>query len=275
MKIDTNFFKSGTAIKTNAKLLESVQEYLDVTQYLRQLFDVEMPWYRGVSHSKYDLIPKVYRDHLWNRHENFEWWLFGDFNHRARPFIRDHHLYSLWDWYFTMQHYGLPTRLIDWTEGSLIALYFAVRKPENTYTPSVYFMNPYWFDEFVYEKDKLEGMVYNTEDNIISKELRSYLLSYLGGGEEIPKQPLCIEPPSINYRIQAQKSVFTIHGTLINPFKILARDNEKAQIVKIRFATKKAEYIKCQLYKIGITEGTLFPDLEGLARDIKYERGIE
>jgi len=97
MKIDTKFFKSGTAIKTNAKLLENVQEYLDVTEYLRETFDVEKPWYRGVSHSKYDLIPKVYRDRLWQRHENFEWWLFVDFTNRARPFVSDHHHYSLWN----------------------------------------------------------------------------------------------------------------------------------------------------------------------------------
>ena len=274
MKIDTKFFKSGTAIKTNAKLLGNVQEYLDVTEYLRETFDVEKPWYRGVSHSKYDLIPKVYRDRLWQRHENFEGWLFVDFTNRARPFVSDHH-YSLWNWYFTMQHYGLPTRLLDWTEGSLTALYFAVGDPENTYTPSVYFMNPYWFDEFVYKKDEGEGMVYNTDDSVISEEHRSRLLSYIGEGEEPPKSPLCIEPPSIDCRIQAQKSVFTIHGKLINPFRILARDNDKAQIVKIRFATKKAKYMKQQLYGMGITEGTLFPDIEGLARDIKYERGID
>ena len=174
-----------------------------------------------------------------------------------------------------MQHYGLPTRLLDWTEGSLIALYFAVREPDNTYIPSVYFMNPYWFDEFVYKKNEGDGMVYNTDDSAISEDHRSRLLSYIGEGEEIPEHPLCIEPPAIDSRIHAQKSVFTIHGSLTNPFKMLARDNEKAQIVKIRFSTKKSKYIKHQLDGMGITEGTLFPGIEGLVRDIKNERGID
>ena len=275
MKINSQSFKGIAGIKTNVRLLDNVQEYVDVIEYLRETFDVDKPWYRGVSHAKYELIPKVYRDRLWERHENFEWWLCVDFENRARPFIPNHHDYSEWDWYFTMQHYGLPTRLLDWTTGSLIALYFAVKKPEKCFIPSVYFMNPYWYDEVVYKKKKNEGMVYNTDINAISDEHNARISSYLGMRRESPSFPLCIEPPAIDIRIHAQKSVFTIHGKYVNPFKIVARDNEKAQIVKIRFSTKKAAFIKHQLDGMGITEGTLFPGLEGVSKDLKWERGIE
>jgi len=73
MKIYTKLFKKGAIIKTNVKLLEGVKEYLDVTEYLPETFDVDKPWYRGVSHAKYALIPKVYRDHLWYRHKRGRW----------------------------------------------------------------------------------------------------------------------------------------------------------------------------------------------------------
>ncbi len=274
VKIDSKFFKRIAGIKTNVRLLNNVQEYIEVIDYLRESSDVGKPWYRGVSHAKYELIPKVYRDRIWHQHEDYEWWILVNFENRARPFISDHHFYCAWDWYFAMQHYGLPTRLLDWTEGSLIALYFAVRKPEETYIPSVYFMNPYWFDEAVYKKEEGDGVVYSTDANAISDEHDSRLSSYLGTWRESPPFPICIKPRVINNRIHAQKSVFTIHGKYFNPFRIVSRDNKNAQIAKIRFSTKKAAYIKNQLDGMGISEGTLFPGLEGLSRDLKHEFGI-
>jgi len=66
-----------------------------------------------------------------------------------------------------------------------------------------------------------------------------------------------------------------MHGKYSNPFKIIAKQNKNAQIVKIRFSTKSAKYIKDQLYHMGISEGTLFPRLEGLSQDLKWEYGIQ
>ena len=275
MKMNSKFFKITQGMKTNVKLLESVQEYVEVIKYLLENFSTTKLWYRGVSHTKYELIPKVYRDRLWERHEDYEWWLLIDFTNKARQFIPNHDSYTEWSWYFTMQHYGLPTRLIDWTEASLFALYFAVRDLDNTYITSVYIFDPYWFDELQNNKKSGNGVVYNTDETAISEEQKKLLSSYLESDKEWPCFPICLQPPAIDKNIYAQKSVFTMHGKYMNPFKIIARKNKNARIAKIRFSTKRAKYIKDQLLSMGISEGTLFPGLEGLSGDLKWEYGIE
>lgn len=275
MKINSRFFKTLKGIKTNVKLLESVTDYLYVIDHLFDSFASSNLWYRGVSHTKYELIPKVYRDRFCKCHENYEWWLFVDFSNKARQFIPNHNSYTDWKWYFTMQHYGLPTRLLDWTEASLIALYFAVRDPNNTYIPSVYIFDPYWFDELQNDRKNEDGVVYNTDEATISEEHKKLLSFYLESDEECPCFPICLRPPAIDNRIYVQKSVFTMHGKYINPFKIIARKNKKARIAKLRFSTKSAGCIKEQLHNMGITEGMLFPGLEGLSKDLKWHYGIK
>ena len=53
-----------------------------------------------------------------------------------------------WDSFFLMQHHGVPTRLLDWSDGALIALHFAVRdKPIPPKTGSIiYVLDPYLVD---------------------------------------------------------------------------------------------------------------------------------
>ncbi len=274
MKTKITFYKSSSGIIANNEPLENIQQFIEAIDYFRDTFHEDQLWYRGVSHARYELIPKVYRDRLWEKHEDFEWWLFVTFKTRARAYIANHHNYSEWDWYFTMQHYGLPTRLLDWTRAALIALYFAVRNPEDTYLPSVYIINPYWIDETAHNKCKDEGRVYITDIKNISDEHCSLLSQYLGTRKEAPPFPLCLEPPSINCRIQAQHSMFTIHGKYINPFKHIAKNVTEPKIAKIRLNTGSAYQIKYQLDGMGVSEATLFPDLEGLSRDIITKRGI-
>ncbi len=103
------------------------------------------------------------------------------------------------------------------------------------------------------------------EDKIILKQ-------YLCREEDLSAQyPIAIFPPHIDVRIVAQKSVFTIHGKLKDGFEKLMKKYRDAQIARILITSEKEEIkqIKDDLTLSGITETTLFPDLEGLSENFK------
>jgi hypothetical protein len=92
-------------------------------------------WYRGVSSASYDLKPKVYRKSGFEAVKKYgtkktdEDEIRRAFKSSAVQLMTEPHLPDdEKGWYFLMQHYGTPTRLLDWTDGALLALYFAVRE---------------------------------------------------------------------------------------------------------------------------------------------------
>ncbi len=86
--------------------------------------------YRGQTDVSWGLIPSLDRQKLQKRTEQvgrnvFELNLLNNFKRLAMPHLKIEPT-SDWEWLALAQHHGLPTRLLDWTQSPLIALYFAI-----------------------------------------------------------------------------------------------------------------------------------------------------
>ena len=166
-----------------------------------------------------------------------------------------------------MQHYGVPTRLLDWTEGAMIGLHFSVRNLDSVNIPCVWVLDPKWLNKVV---SKMEMVYYSDPDYL--ERIDKRVLKYFEDEKKLPDYPVPVLPSHVDNRIVAQKSVFTIHGKRRDGFFDLSKKHrDEARIVQLCIDTKEAKVIKEQLVTLGITESTLFPDLEGLAGDIKWD----
>lgn len=248
------------------KAVKSLSEYIDVVSSVQQQWSKDdghdeylYPWFRGQNSSDKPLLPGLYRsDDLPQYEFNFR----NDFKIKALPFLSDTtfaHPNSNWDWYILMQHYGLPTRLLDWSEGSLIALYFALfyKREDDESNACVWMLNPFELNRKTLQR---------AEILIHSEEVLRPYMDGIDDSELMPQYPAALQPSFNSKRIVVQKGCFTVHGHDRTPLEKLA--GLEAHIKKIEIRYEELELIKADLILGGITETMLFPELGSLSREI-------
>jgi hypothetical protein len=182
------------------------------------------------------------------------------FEFRARAKALGQNTEDDWEVLFAMQHYGLPTRLLDWTDTLGTALYFALHHAKPGKQPCLWILNPYGLNE----KDSS-----NEAREIVSPEYLEYeYAQHMIDGEDFDfgwEAPIAIYPEQNNPRLQAQGGYFTIHGDDYRGVNEIVPDVlgqvmiEQAWIPELTF----------MLEQMGVNESSLFPGLEGLARHLR------
>src|SRR5215469_13343817 len=187
--------------------------------------------------------------------------------------------YENWDWYFLMQHHGAVTRLLDWTDGALIALHFASKLKEDDEKPRfVYLLAP---DRLKDKMKTLHGETRQQWKAYIKKHLfykytdreDDWEHAFLPGDRKdlkelnVPKVPLLLDFPHITRRVGAQRSRFIVFGT--SPYWLRDRINKKGSPLEMVTVDGSATAnIRRELRDCGITESVIFPDLDGVGREV-------
>ena len=222
-------------------------------------------WWRGQSKSGWELLPSVYRE---NRNQVYEKNITAGFISKAPArYAKDcPSLADAASWLILMQHYGLPTRLLDWTESPLVALFFAVL--EHDCVPgALWVLYPYKLNEDSIDSIGREEILNPQIDRIQPIFKASY-----ASMTENTNKTVAVMAPHTDLRVLVQQSAFTVHGsrTALNKLQ-----NKDEFLLKIEIPAEQKPGFRTYLRDLGINISSLFPDLEHLARSLVLDEDLK
>ena len=288
--------------------IDSFDEYLNTIQkelgangeHKRRLY------FRGQSkrvHDGYPLKPSIARyPHLGKltlaEREQLECEVLDTFSNHLLSYVQ-HRPLTPWEELAIAQHHGLPTRFMDWTTNPLVALYFAVRNTDGrTPDSAVYVLisQPKRYADLKRDQSGQVKPVADTATSFVEEprdEGNPYEQFGLGDEEsaastsssmtveeeedeiaadvgplELPTpfkiiENIIYDPPHVSPRIRAQD------GVLLACWQPMQELDEK-DYLEIVIKQSAHDEIRRRLDQYGVFDKQLFPDLDGIAKWLKY-----
>lgn len=252
-------------------------------------------FFRGHSKSSYQLEPSIYRNDGWIANEGT---MLKELMLRCPNDFSDG--LSTFQSLVKMQHYSLPTRLLDITSNPLVALYFACNT--NDHEDGEVIVLDFDLEQVKYFDSDTVSVISNISRRPFSFQIPS--VDIIDEGEKIKafnKTPeialllhdvrqdkphfepiikpahlgkvICVKPLLDNPRIIRQDGAFLLFGIDRNKAKPAQLDDSSV-IARIKINKSNKKVLIKQLESLGISKATIFPEIEQVATHIKgkYER---
>ena len=215
-----------------------VESFAQLHEELQQFRDDNTWIYRGQGNPDWPLVPSAGRPPFSGRDDlkYFEGW-----KRRAARFINPSTIQNDWQWLQIAQHHGLPTRLLDWTWGPLVATFFAL------WNQSVENKSGRTTDAVVY--------AYQWDGRYVSDETKITDVKTIS----------LVKSTEVASRISSQNALFTIHP---NPTQPMIVDEINIKTIKIK-ASAQRELLR-ELNHYGVNRASIFEDLDGLSEHISW-----
>jgi hypothetical protein len=164
--------------------------------------------------------------------------------------IEVHHPMDDWDYLTLGQHYGLPTRLLDWSNNALTALWFAIAN----FNHDVQTQNPYsivWI------------LMAHEADYVLDIEAIHPF--------DVPSTKI-VHPRIIKQRINNQSGVFSIASSreIVEKRHMDETDSYNQKLIKVKIPAERFNDIRTDLNTLGVNAFTIFPELEGLCTYLQW-----
>lgn len=267
------------------------------------------PWFRGVSkisHEPESLLFRFYKKGIDKKFlgvknleiEQIESYLLQRFKTFASPFLTKIPIEDI-EWHFLMRHHNIPSRLLDWSKGSFIGLYFATRKSLDALDPlnsssscissddsTVWMLEPRRLSEMYDGKRNIYGSTKEEHIKVIEKFFPKKTDD--DSNPEDRRQvlyPLPIIPDLVAPRIEAHIGRFTLHPfsdvnksfneSSLYSFAAQTHNSDKiSYLVKIIIPNKNHFSIARSLRSTGISDMNFSQDLDGLSKELSLRVNI-
>lgn len=257
----------------HCKVQLSINSVADLINLLIERYstDNKILWYRGQRVSSWDVSAGIWREwtsdldgQISAKERNFtnRFRARASMRHASVPSYREYG-----PWLSLMQHYGLPTRLLDWSRSPLVALYFAVESliydapapgepdPGGKFDDAaLWILDPQKLNEIEWD----QAVTPAVESEMCKSTARP---AFSHNGKE--NNRICaVMSSEQDARMFIQQGCFTIHS---NRTPLNHKQESLEYLTKITIPGQSMQRIALEVDVCGLRKGDLFPDLAQLA----------
>ena len=213
-------------------------------------------WFRGHRNASWELKPSLLRfSNGLAREES----LFVEFKNRGAALIGD--TSKDWETLAQMQHFGAPTRLLDWTERFSVAMFFALSGRSER--PCLWILNPFLLCAKATRVNAKIVFDFGDDDTY------HYSKHFVRNSSWPFALPVPVISPWKFNRIGQQGGFFTVHGRHEQALEELA----PRFVAKVEIPVELISFARARLVSDGFDEFAIFRDLDSLGRSLarKYK----
>jgi len=254
--------------------VETIPQLISTVLQIQEQLPLEHKlWFRGVGNHNHSLIPKIMRsqrksEDVFEREKR----LITRFRQRSMAYWPEGYSQNDWEHLFAMQHYGLSTRLLDWSENVFVATFFAVShvpspQEEQGVVPILWCMDPVRWNRSMPGLSEYGDTVRVL--TTVDDEIESYRPETT---RRRSKSPVAMYGAHNSNRIVAQRGTFTVWGADTQDMEAFAESSPNELLWKIRLIGERGQLYR-DIQSLGFSETMIFPDLPSLALELERVEG--